>query len=345
MSIDPKLRSGLEAYEEGEFVPALVAWEQPWKRLEGDEKALCLALVRLAGALHHHGAGRAETAEKLRREALGTLEPLPRAVLGVDVRSLEAAIEEGLERPPAIEPRRRIALGTKLRFAAFLLFLVAAALAFHFTPLGRILDKEVAIELMERLRDTWWAPLAHIGFFAVISPMGLPVSPFVLAGGAVFGLVKGSIYNAIGMILGSAVSYQIAKSLGRDFVRSVVGDRLDRVENFVRRHGFWSLVGLRLLPIPFPFANFGQALAGVPWPTYIVTSTLGLLPSAVVYTYLATALWEVAKERDPAAALGVLFAVLLVALLGLAPTIYRLWERRRRYRRLMEKRRNRGREA
>lgn len=339
MSIDAQLRPGLEAYENGRFVPALVAWEEPWKRLEGDEKALCLALVRIAGALHHHRAGRIPTAEKLREEALSGLEPLPPRVLGVDVAALQEHLRKGLSEPPEIAVWRRIPLGSKIRFTAFLLFLLAAALAFRFTTFGQMLDREVVITFMERLRGSWWAPAAHVGFFALIAPMGLPVSPLILAGGVVFGLGKGSVLNAMGTIVGCAVSYQLARALGRDFVHRVVGDRLDPVERFVRRHGFWSLVGIRFMPIPFPVANFGQALSGVPWSTFIVTSSLGLVPSAVIYTYFATALWETARTRDPGAALGLFLAILLVGLLGFSPTLYRIWERRRRYRRLVEERR------
>jgi uncharacterized membrane protein YdjX (TVP38/TMEM64 family) len=338
MPVDPALGPGLRAYDAGDFVAALVAWEAPWQRLRGDERALCLALVRIAGALHHRRAGRETSARRLREAALATLDPLPQDVLGVDVFHLTGTLRDGLDVPPEIRPWRRVALATKIRFAAFVLFLAAVALAFRLTPLGRLLEKELAINLLEQLRDAWWAPLAHVAAFAVAAPMGLPISPLVLAGGAVFGLAKGSMFNAMGTILGSAVSYLLARALGRDFVRGVVGDRLDRVETFVRRHGFWSLVGIRFMPIPFPVVNFGQALAGVPWTTFILTSTLGLIPSALVYTYLATALWEVAREKDPGAALGLLFAMLLVGFLGFAPTLYRLWERRRRYRRLLARR-------
>ncbi|MDX1631783.1 MAG: DUF309 domain-containing protein [Thermoanaerobaculia bacterium] len=337
MSIDERLRPGLEAYREGEFVEALVAWEEPWQRLEGDEKALCLSLIRLAGGLHHHQAGREETARRLWTRSLATLESLPGRVLGLDVKDLRRKLRAGIDEPPELRDRPRFATGTTVRFGLFLLILLVGGLLFRFTPLRQLLDKAYVIALLEKLRHSWWAPLAHVSAYAIIAPIGLPVTPLLVAGGIVFGLGKGALLNGLGTILGAGVSFQLAKVLGKDFIHGLFGEQLEKVETYAVRHGFWSLVGIRFVPIPFPIVNFGQALAGVPWSTYMITSSIGLMPSALVYTYLATSLWEVAKTGDLGAALQLFVAVLLVGALGFSPTLWRLWQRRHRLKKLMDR--------
>ncbi|HYO16869.1 MAG TPA: DUF309 domain-containing protein, partial [Thermoanaerobaculia bacterium] len=85
MAIHPALRPGLEAYRRGDYVQALIAWEEPWKGFTGTDRELCLALVRLAGALHHERDGRRDSALHLYDSGRRVLEDLPPAVLGLDV--------------------------------------------------------------------------------------------------------------------------------------------------------------------------------------------------------------------------------------------------------------------
>lgn len=232
-------------------------------------------------------------------------------------------------------------------FARFLLLVVVVAAAFaavRWTPLGGYLERQELAGLLARLRAAWWAPAAFVGIYVVLCPLGLPVSPLVFAGGAVFGAAWGALWNGLGTFLGAAASYGFARGLGREFVaRLARGGRLRRTERRLARADFWSLVAVRFVPVPFPLVNFAAALAGVPAGRFLAATAVGLTPSVVVYTVLATALMRAAGGGGGgavAAAAGI--AIALLFLLTFLPRWWLARRRRRRYRELVAARRERG---
>lgn len=225
------------------------------------------------------------------------------------------------------------------RFALFLALVVGAAAAFRFTPLGQLLDQERLLALFEELRSAWWTPLALLALYLVLTPLGLPVSPLIIAGGVVFGAVWGGVVNVVGTLSGAILSYWLARALGRDLVHHLVGDRLVRVERTLARKGFWPMVRVRFLPVPFPVVNYGAALAGVPFPLYALTSTLGLVPSVTLYTYFFGTLFRAAQGDRQGVIAQLVVALSGILLLSFLPTVLRRRRRRKRYRELTEARR------
>lgn len=177
-----------------------------------------------------------------------------------------------------------------LRLSVFAALLLMGFVLVRFTPLGDLLAKERMGSFIDGLRLLWWSPFLLVGLYTVMGPLGLPTGP-LLVGGAVFGPLHGFIYNLVGLFVGAALSYLVARLLGRDFVARVTGERFRRAEHLFERHGFWPLVQTRFLPIPFPVVNFGAALAGVR-PRLFLTSTLvGLIPSTMIHTYFIAKLF------------------------------------------------------
>jgi uncharacterized membrane protein YdjX (TVP38/TMEM64 family) len=231
----------------------------------------------------------------------------------------------------------RIPRNVWLRAALFIGLLLAGICIVRFTPVGEAFTEERVLSLVETLRGTWWAPLLLIGLFPLVSTLGLPPIP-LLVGGAAFGAFHGSIYNVVGLLLGAAVAYGLAKLLGREFVVRITGERLRRAESIFARHGFWPLVQTRFMPLPFSLVNFGAALAGVRPAFFLVTSAVGLIPSTLIHTYfMAQAMATQGRERAFTLALYlgvfVLFNVLLSTLWLRERT-----QRRKRYRELVAER-------
>lgn len=233
--------------------------------------------------------------------------------------------------PTQAGPRRRVSLRSALlRFTVLAVLLIGAYLVFRFTPLHEFLTKERMVSLMADLRAVWWAPLALIGLYVVLSPTGLPVSPLIWAGGIVFGIWWGWLYNFIGALLGASASYLLARALGRDLVLHVASaSLLERVERILERHGFWTLVRVRFLPIPFAVINYGAALAGIRWPVFISSSTLGLAPSMVIWTYFGYALFSVTTADRTEVVRNLLLALILTLGLTFLVPLRNAWKRRR----------------
>lgn len=351
MSIHPVLASGLEAYARGDFAGALRAWEEPWKGLDPEkdpaQRDLSLALVRLTAALHHEKAGRHESSRELYASSRELLADLPDPLLGLDVaalrRSFPPTIAAALEDPPVLQgAHRRLPRRVVVRFLLLVAVVGAGFAALRWTPLAAYLEPEALTGLLTRLRQAWWSPLVLLGLYTVLSPLGLPATPLILAGGFVFGTGLGGFYNILGTFLGTAASFYLGHHLGRDFIVHLAGERLRRMETLLARQSFWNLVRIRFIPIPFPVVNYGAALAGIPASKFLGASAVGLAPAVFIYTWFASALARAAGGDRGAVLLRLGMALGAVLVLTLLPPLARGWARRRRYRQILEHRRGRG---
>lgn len=352
MAIDPAAQDGLEAYRSGRFHEAHSTWERAAARMSGDRHGLLSALADLAGALERERAGLTKPAADLLNDLQERLDGLPDQVLGVDVDRLRASLSKDpeavvLHQPPEIPAARAIPRWVLWRFAIFVLLVGLGFLALRFTPLGArfqaLLDHDRLMTLRETLRSRWWTAPALLLAYAIVAPLGAPVSPLMLAAGAIFGTAIGSVLNILGTFIGAAGSFFLARGLGRDFVVHLMGKRLQRVERLVARRGFWTWVRIRFLPIPFPVVNYGAALAGVPATLFLVATGIGLIPANIMFTYFAAALVDAVGGDRGQVLLQLLAAIAGLLTLSFLPNLLGGVRRRRRYRELRDHRRRLGR--
>lgn len=338
MPIDRRLTPGLKAYRQRDFSRASDAWASVAADSQGEVAEICTSLALLANALA--GSGSRLEDSTAYDGALSQLAEARPSLAGVNVERLREdlaarEVDDAKADPPSIVASRRIPRRDLLRFSAFVVILLAGLIILHILRIHGYLSEQRLTELLGRLRASWWSPLALIGVFLVISPLGLPVSPVMLAGGVVFGTLWGSIYNLAGTVGGAAISYLLARTLARDLIVRLAGDRLRWVERLVKRHGFWTLARIRLIPIPFPIVNFGSALAGVPFGVFILSSALGLFPAMVIYTYFASVLAKAASSERSGVVQHLILAVVLVLAITFLPNLWRRWQRGRRLRKLL----------
>ena len=233
-------------------------------------------------------------------------------------------MNDGAAAEPGPEQGGRLR-GALLRFAVFALIVGALAAVLLLTPASQYLERKALADLLGRLRQAWWAPLALIASYLVIAPSGIPISPLIFAGGAVFGPLWGWVYNSIGSLLGAFASYGLARGLGKELVEHLAGERrMRRVEAMLERHGFWTLVGIRFMPIPFALANYGAALSGLRFGRFLLSTITGLVPSIFMWTYLYHALVSAATEergallRNTGLVIGMIALLILLRPLGRA---------------------------
>jgi uncharacterized membrane protein YdjX (TVP38/TMEM64 family) len=234
-------------------------------------------------------------------------------------------------------PRRIV-----LRALIFVALIGAAFVVLRFTPLGESFREQLAPERLMAIRgelqEQWWTGPALLLAYAVLAPLGVPVSPLMFAGGAVFGTLVGATYNFFGTFLGASLSYFLARGLGRDLIVHLAGSRLKRAERLIARRGFWPLVRTRFLPIPFPLVNWGAALAGVPAGLFLLTTAIGLVPANLVYTYFAAALVDAVGGDRTGVLVQMALAVLALLTLSFLPNFLVARQRKKRLAELQEER-------
>ncbi|MGA8262330.1 MAG: VTT domain-containing protein [Arenicellales bacterium] len=237
--------------------------------------------------------------------------------------------------------RQRGLVPGQWKFLLLAVLVGAGLVALLFTPLANYFSEQGLRALLAALRSVWWTPFVVVGLLIVASPVGIPTTPLLLAGAA-FGVWPGALYNTIGLILGSALSYELARMLGRTFVVAVTGDRIRGIERRLHRFAFWPLVQVNFTPLPFPVVNFGAALSGVPRGLFLSAMTVGLIPSTLIHTYfmhaLVTADWD---TRGILLALYIATFLVFNVITGY-PWIRKQRKRRHTYRRIKSEREKRG---
>ncbi|MGR3321535.1 MAG: TVP38/TMEM64 family protein [Pseudooceanicola sp.] len=179
-------------------------------------------------------------------------------------------------------------------------------------------------ETLIDMRDANYA-LTVLGFMAayvVIVAFSLPgATVATLTGGFLFATWPGTLINVTSATIGATLIFLAARwGLGeRLAARMEAGQgRIARIKAGIDANQWPMLFLIRLVPaVPFFVANLVPALVGVPIHRYVVSTFLGIIPGALVYTSVGAGLGTVfAAGETPD--LGVIFEPhILLPLLGL----------------------------
>src|SRR5262249_12113123 len=118
----------------------------------------------------------------------------------------------------------------------------------------------------------FWGPAAFIGAFAMCAVLLLPVLGLLLAGGALWGVVFGTIYVMTGAALGSTLAFFVARYLVRGFVQRYVErhPKLAAIDRAVETEGLRLVFLLRLSPVvPFILLNYVLGVSRVRYRDYL----------------------------------------------------------------------------
>ncbi|GAA2719076.1 MULTISPECIES: TVP38/TMEM64 family protein [Streptomyces] len=142
------------------------------------------------------------------------------------------------------------------------------------------------------LADGWPARLsggAAPVLFAVA--YGLCTAAFVprpvlnVAAGALFGGPVGTAAALVGTVLGSALSFGAGRLLGQEALRPLLrGKWLRAADRQLSRHGFRSMLALRLLPgLPFAAMNYLASVSRMGWLPFLLATAVGSVPNTAAY--------------------------------------------------------------
>ena len=194
-----------------------------------------------------------------------------------------------------VDPEGKRSLrGPALKFGLLLLLVGGGFLAARYTPLANHLTVDKIRGSLDVVRGLWWAPAALVGTIILLGSVGLPATPLIIAGAAIFGPLWGTFWNWVGIFLASISGFFLARLLGREFVERIGGNKIQRAEKLLHRRGFMPLIAIRFLPVPFTLVNAAAAVVGVKFPKFLAASAVGLLPPIAILTYFSSALLDAA---------------------------------------------------
>ncbi len=160
---------------------------------------------------------------------------------------------------------------------------------------------------------------AYMLIYILVTSLSLPgAAVMTLAGGALFGLLRGTIIVSFASSIGATLACFVSRFVLRDWVQEKFGEKLKTVNSGIEREGVFYLFTLRLIPVfPFFVINLVLGLARMPLRTFYWVSQAGMLPATIVYVNAGK---ELAKIDSLA---GILSPGLIIsfALLGLLPLV------------------------
>lgn len=169
----------------------------------------------------------------------------------------------------------------------------------------------------------FWAPVVFVALYATLTVLLFPGSVASVAAGALFGVGLGTSLTVLGAAIGATASFYLGRRLGRAGVERIAGARASKLDRFLRRHGFATVLYLRLIPIvPFNVFNYACGTTGVRGRDYCLATLLGIIPGSFAYVALGHSL------RSPLSPefLGATGVIVLLSILG---PIARFLRRRR----------------
>lgn len=197
------------------------------------------------------------------------------------------------------DPRARAA-GLKRHLP--LILIAAVALVGVFT-LRDTLSFETLAENRDALialRDDHFVLIAaaFVLIYVAIVAFSLPGAAVAsITGGFLFGLVGGTVLNVISATAGACLIFLAARAgLGEMLSARMDASegRIAKLRDGLRENEISVLFLLRLVPaVPFFVANLLPALVGVRFRNYVFTTALGIVPGAIVFTWIGVGVGEV----------------------------------------------------
>ncbi len=163
-------------------------------------------------------------------------------------------------------------------------------------------------------------PIVYIGMYILVCVLVIPGSILTLGAGAVFGVLRGTLFSVLGATAGATVAFLLGRTLLHDWVARKVqsSPRLAAVDEAVEQEGWRLVFLLRLSPlVPFSISNYVYGLTKVRTPHYVLASFVGMLPGVLLYSYIGSLVRRLSElgvsSGGTSTAEWVLYAVGLVA--------------------------------
>lgn len=202
--------------------------------------------------------------------------------------------------------------------------IIAVIAAFKIFNLGDYLTlaylKESQVKFQAMYSENSVTVIAvYMLIYILATSLSLPGAVILtLAGGALFGLVAGTIIVSFASTLGATLACFVSRFILRDWIQKKFGDKLKAVNEGIEKEGLLYLFTLRLIPVfPFWLINLVMGLTKMPLKSYYWVSQIGMFPATIIFVNAGK---ELAKVDSIS---GILSPGLIISfvLLGLFPLI------------------------
>ena len=200
------------------------------------------------------------------------------------------------------------------RFAAVLLGASLMALLWRWSPLNQWLNMDALLAAADLIRESSLTTPIVLAIYVVGSCVMFPITLMILATALSFGPYAGFALAFTGSLLGGLASYLMGRWLGRDAVRKLAGDRVNRISRKIARRGWLAIAVVRVVPIaPYTIVNMVAGATHISARSFLIGTAVGMGPGIMAIMMFEGGLEQVI--RDPG------WMTLLLALLAICGAV------------------------
>ncbi len=172
------------------------------------------------------------------------------------------------------------------------------------------------------------APVVSIALIQLHAVIPLPAELLVLANGLAFGFWGGLALSWGGFMLSALTIYAAGRLWGRPLLARTVSQRhRERLDRWLERESVFPLLAMRLIPlVPFNALCLATGVVRAPLWTYTWTTGVGILPLAIVVSFLGSRLGQ--SDPNLGASFWIMSTIFVATVLA-AWWIFRRQSRRR----------------
>lgn len=210
-----------------------------------------------------------------------------------------------------------------IKFIGLIILAFGALYLYRFTALKELITPQTLESILKACG--FWAPAVFILLEALAIALFVPASALIVLGAGLFGAYWGFLYGWLGACLGAGCAFFVGRTLGRDFVKSAIGDRLKKYDDAIGKNGFTTVLYIRLLNMPFTPMNYGLSLTKVHFKDFFLGTGLGVMVSVFAITFLSGMIrdaWISGRWSD-LVSLKVLFGIVLYVFSFFIPLIFK----------------------
>ena len=192
--------------------------------------------------------------------------------------------------------------------------LVTLAIAWSWTPMRAWLDVDLVVNALRRFGQAF-GPAAAVGGFALALTLAVPLVFLTLVALAAYGPLAGFTCSVAGALLGAAVSYGLGALLGRDVLRRLGGERVNRLSERLAGHGLLAVIAVRMVPVaPFAVVNMVAGACHIRLRDLLLGTAIGMTPGTLALMMFIDQITEALRRPTPMTyALLALTVALIVA--------------------------------
>lgn len=143
----------------------------------------------------------------------------------------------------------------------------------------------------------------------------LPLSPFAIAAGSVFGIIPGAIYIMIGNFTSATIAFFIARYLAKDMIEHFVKGKVKSLNESVESNGFKIILMMRLAMIfHYDILSYACGISKMKYKDFILGTLIGVIPEMIAYSYVGYNLTKPFDEKT-------IFAIFIVLIIVIMPII------------------------